>query len=389
MTHLDKLETDQELRLGAMEVTKIIKRHGHFPDIPPTYSVKEIPMDVVIKGQFKDTILFDPEDQEMSLFREYRFSEEIEGKNYFIVHRHFGEDFWRLFIEITPVISVLLCFLFLVMMVYNRYMSENLWKDFKINLNTLKKYSLNKQEKLELVPTQIDEFDDLNKVLMKMSDRLGKDYESSKEFSANAAHELQTPLAIIRNKCEDLFSKDELSEDTVQTIREIYLSSNRLSGMTKALLLLAKIDHGQFNEDEKIFLSEIINEKIAFYEDIIEDKFLRIKVKFESEVPILMDKRLATLWIENIIINSIKHSKPNKEINIEMKNNGLSISNYGEEAIKEPEQIFNRFYTETNESDSTGIGLSIVKKIADYYEMQITYDFNELNHTFSFHFQSC
>lgn len=389
ITYLDKLETDHELKFRAKEVSKLIKKHGHFPNIDPSYRVKEIPNSITIKGQFKDTLLFDPEDQMMDLFREYRFSKTINGKNYLIIHRHFAENFWDLFFEITPVISFMLCCIFLTMILYNRYLSKNLWKDFKTNLNTLKKYSLNSHDKLELIPTHIDEFDDLNEVLIKMSDRLNKDYEASKEFSANAAHELQTPLAIIRNKCEELFSKEKLPENTIKIIREIYTSSNRLSGMTKALLLLAKIDHGQFNKNEKIFLEKIIADKIEFYQDILEEKSILINLKANPNFFIIMDKRLATLWIENIIINAIKYSVPNKEITIEVKTDKLLIANYGEKAIQDPEQIFNRFYTESNHSDSTGIGLAIVKKITDHYKIHISYHFHDYTHTFGFHYSSC
>ncbi len=389
MSQIEKLDTDRELRYGAIEVSKVIAKHGHFPEIPPTYSVNIIDTNISVSGFFKDTIMYDPEDQNMEEFREYQFSEKINGKNYHIVHRHLAESFWELFVDITPVISIFLGSIFLVLMYYNKYMSESLWKDFRRNMITLKTYSFTSKEKLNLLHTDIDEFDDLNQVLIKMSDRLGKDYQSSKEFSANAAHELQTPLAVIRNKCEALFSKDELPEDTIQSIREIFVSTDRLSGITKALLLLAKIDHGQFNENEKICLKKIITEKLNFYQEIIEDKNIKINLTSIEDCSLFMDKRLAILWIQNIIINAIKHSPENKKMDITLNKSELSISNFGEQAIKNPELIFNRFYKENDGKGSTGIGLAIVKKITDHYQMKISYSFKDFKHTFTFQFPIC
>ncbi|RKE03177.1 sensor histidine kinase [Marinifilum flexuosum] len=389
ISQIQKLDTEQELRYGAMEVAKIIKVHGHFPEIQPTYSVKIIDIQDSVPGLFKDTIMFDPEDQTMDEFREYQFSQKINGTNYLIVHRHFAESFWELFIDITPIISIFLGSIFLVMMYYNKYMSESLWKDFKDNLDTLKSYSFTSKERLQLQTTNVDEFDDLNRVLIKMSDRLGKDYQASKEFSANAAHELQTPLAVIRTKCESLFSKDDLSSDTIQSIREIFVSTDRLSGITKALLLLAKIDHGQFNEEKKICLKSIISDKINFYREIIEDRNLNVKFTSENDCVVYMDKRLVLLWIQNVLVNAIKHSPNHKDLEIELKKNQLVFSNYGEEKIKNPDQIFKRFYKESDGKESTGIGLAIVKKITDHYNMQINYSFKNFKHTFTFQFPAC
>lgn len=389
ISHIAKLDTDRELKFSAKEVSKIIRSHGHFPGIQPTYDVKIIDPNLNIPGFLKDTLMFDPEDQEMSMFREYQFSQNINDVNYLIAHRHFAANFWEFFIKITPIISFFLGSIFLVMLYYNKYMSKNLWKDFKSNLTTLKNYSLTSKNKLQLIQTNIDEFDDLNQVLVKMSDRVGKDYQASKEFSANAAHELQTPLAIIRNKCEALFSKNDLSEDTIQSIREIFVSTDRLSGITKALLLLAKIDHGQFDDKEKICIKKVLSEKLKFYKEVIEDKGLKVNLIANKDCFFSMDKRLATLWIQNVLINAIKHSPKQKQMDIILNEHELSISNFGEQAISNPELIFNRFYKESDGTGSTGIGLAIVKKITDHYHMDIHYSFKNFKHTFTFQLPVC
>lgn len=436
ISYSEREETLQELKYGAMEVVKVIENHGHFPHIPPMYEVEVLKPDQVINESFKDTymleldkqmdnflqnqfslsmdqdnelhtsrdtlgpdqfyegfftdtIMFDPEDQEMDNFLEYRFYAKINGENYIITHRHRVFTYPNLILRVTLAITSLLAVIFLAMFLYTRIMSNHLWGVFERNLESLKNYSFSTPDQLKLELTNIDEFDGLNKVLEKMSDRLVKDYHASKEFSANAAHELQTPLAIIRNKCETLFSHPNLPEEVTESLREIFVATNKLSGITKALLLLAKIDHGQFNENEEISLSGIIHEKVEFYEDIIEDKKLKVKVEVQEESKLQMDMRLASLWIQNIVVNAIKHSERDKEVLIRLSKEQLSITNFGEEPISQPDQIFNRFYKESNGHESTGIGLAIVKKITEHYDMRIEYHYSEYKHTFTFLFPSC
>lgn len=287
------------------------------------------------------------------------------------------------------VITGFLLVIFLALLFYTRAMSNQIWGVFARNSEILNQYSFSTPNKLKLEKTNIDEFDGLNQILEKMSDRLSKDYIASKEFSANAAHELQTPLAIIRSKCEDLLSTDQLTESILHSIHEIYKSTDRLSGITKALLLLAKIDHGQFNEEEQIGLKEIIVEKLDFYREIIEEYGLKINLSIKNDCQIFMDKRLTILWIQNILVNAIKNSPKGKELDIILDHKQLSISNYGDKAIQYPEQIFNRFYKENRGKESLGIGLAIVKKIADHYQMEINYSFKDFKHTFTFQFPAC
>jgi len=389
MSHVEKIDTDNELRMGAIEVSKIIKQHGHFPNIPPTYSIEKIDPSIIISGCFKDTIMYYPEDQTLDEFREYQFTKNINGTNYLISHRHFKDSFIQIFLEVTPVISLVLSFIFIAMFFYTRIISRKLWQTFEQNLGTLKTFSLSNSAKLELTNTDIDEFDDLNEVLTKMSDRLKLDYQASQEFSANAAHEFQTPLAIIRNKCESLFSNSDLNEETILALREIYTSTDRLSGITKALLLLAKIDHGLFQNRETISFNKIIYDWLHSFEDILQDQHINIEVSENYQLKCQMDERLSNLLIQNLLTNAIKNCPSNKEIHIEINKDNFSISNYGDIAINQPERLFERFYKENQLNNSSGIGLAIVKKIIDHSNFKIAYSFNNFKHTFTVNLKNC
>ena len=384
--HITEVDTKQDLKTASNEIKKIIRNHGSIPDIQPFLSVEVLPDSVSVEGIYSDTVIFDSADNDRDNFMEYKSSSKINGVNYLVTYREHHPRIKTYFTLVTTLISSFFLVVILAMLLFIRSINQQIFLTFKENLTRLKSFSFTSKNKLELSETNIDEFDDLNQVLLKMSDRLGKDYQASKEFAANAAHELQTPLAIILNKCEALFSNTALPSETIESIREIYVSTDRLSGITSSLLLLAKIDHGQFDKEEKICLKEIIGERIIFFQEIIDIKGLIIKLNAEKNCTLFLDNRLAILWIQNILINAIKHSPDGSALEIQLTKTHLSISNCGEKAIEHPEQIFNRFYKESSISDSTGIGLAIVKKITDHYHIEIEYTFKDFKHTFTFQF---
>lgn len=381
-----KEEIDQQLLLEAELIAETVEQKGNFLSVYPTDIVEEISYSEISKEITKDTVIYDSRHDDLVPYRELRTFKSINGKHYQIITRQMLMEFDDIFSLYTALISTVLGLIFVLVLLFTQKMNTILWGTFNKNVDLLKEHSFSSNNQLELNNTGIDEFDALNQVLKKMSDRLEKDYLASKEFSANAAHELQTPLSIIKNKCEDLFSYQDLNEKAINSIHEIYVSADRLSGITKALLLLAKIDHGQFNENELINLNQFVDLKIESLKEILEDKNLKINFHPAGDCIINMDKRLANLWIQNILINAIKYSPDGEKIAIQLNNNSLFISNFGEKAITNPEQIFNRFYKESEQVGSSGIGLAIVKKITDHYKIEFEYHFKNSKHVFEYRF---
>ncbi|MBN2598020.1 MAG: HAMP domain-containing histidine kinase [Marinifilaceae bacterium] len=384
-----KEEIDQQLRLEATEIFEVLKEKGKFQSIYPTDIVTPISSSEIRANSKKDTLILDLYQNELTPYREFTSYQSINEKHYRITTRQMLMEFDDILTIFTTLISSVLFLIFIGLLLFTHRLNTSLWKIFNDNVEKIKFYSLTPPSKLELTATGIDEFDALNQVLSMMSSRLEKDYTATKEFSANAAHEFQTPLAVIRNKCENLFSDSNLNENTIKTIREIYLSTDKLSGITKALLLLAKIDHGQFNERDQVSLNQIFNYWMSSFQDVIQDRNLLVTISAADNCQLLMDKRLANLLIQNIFVNAIKHSKNGEEISIYLAKDYFTITNSGEQAINQPEMIFNRFYTESQNIGSTGIGLAIVKKIADHYKINIDYSFKDFKHLFTFKLQNC
>jgi signal transduction histidine kinase len=101
-----------------------------------------------------------------------------------------------------------------------------------------------------------------------------------------------------------------------------------------------------------------------------------------------MDSYLADILINNLISNAIKHGeKREEEILIYTTKSTLTISNFGDTALANPESLFLRFYRESKGAQSTGLGLAIVKKICDFYVFSLSYHHKEQKHIFSIQFK--
>ncbi|MGE4587188.1 MAG: sensor histidine kinase [Mangrovibacterium sp.] len=384
-----KLEIDQQLKLEVNQIAESIQLHGDFRNIYPTAMARRIDADIQQGIRIKDTLIYDEIQHKAVPFREYAKTVHIAGKSYCIISRQMLMEFDDYFVLYASLISVVLVFVFAGMFVFARRFNARIWEIFNQNVKNMRSYSFDPPSRLTLARTGIDEFDELNLTLTRMSDRLEKDYTATKEFSAHMAHEMQTPLAIIRNKCEHLFSDSNLSAGTAGILRDIYLSADRLSGTLKALLLLAKIEHGQFHANDLISFNELFRFWQDALNEVLIDHHLSVSVSATANCRYRMDKRLANLLVQNVFINAVKHSSKGEKIEIFLSKGQFRISNPGDKAIEHPHKIFETFYKESPQSGSTGIGLAIVRKIADYYRINITYSFNNFKHTFMFTMPSC
>lgn len=334
------------------------------------------PKDTLI---FKDTAVYISSVKEFDVFRQLTAYKTIRDKQYKITTRNSlvnNQDFVSaIIIYIIAIISLLLTGLWIL----NTKLAKNIWQPFYDNLNQLKKFSIQDQEPIKLESSQIDEFQELNGSIKNMTSKLQADFNNLKEFTENASHEMQTPLAIMQSKIELLLQSNNFTQVQTKELHSVYQAGNRLSKLNKALLMLAKVDNQQYNLTEKINLKKCIENKLEIYEDFIENENLTISKSLENQV-ILSNKTLVDALLSNLISNAIKHNISNGFINITFKNNSLIFSNSGNIPTQDPNNLFNRFKKETKNTSSIGLGLAIVKKICDINNWTIDYKFNEKMH---------
>lgn len=206
-------------------------------------------------------------------------------------------------------------------------------------------------------------------------------FQAQKEFTENASHELQTPLAIFQAKLELLLQQPGLTNTQAEIIQDLFHMTSRLSRLNRNLLLLAKIDNKQFDSRKRIRLDHFTNRLLPSLESISGE--LHIERHFPSE-PLYIQANSALLesMFNNLIVNAVRHSNPGGKITISIHDHALRISNTSDEPALSASHIFNRFYRPTQNNGGNGLGLAIVKAICDYHGWGISYEYRDRLHSF-------
>ena len=224
--------------------------------------------------------------------------------------------------------------------------------------------------------TPIREFRRLNEAALAMSHRSEKAYREQKQFIENAAHELQTPLALIRGRLELLADSEELNEKQLQYIDEIFGSLNRAVQLNKSLLLLSRISNGQFPDRVDVNANTLLRESVQTLLDIYEDKHIQLEWTESGTCTLSMDENLARILLDNLVKNAIVHSPDAGRLSVSVAPCRITLRNTGDTPL-DSEAIFRRFvHTAAAGTESTGLGLAIVRSIADLYGICVTYTFD-------------
>ena len=282
-------------------------------------------------------------------------------------------------------ISITTVFLFVMivggLLFLNRRLSKSVWKPFRETLDQLKTFSLNNQTKIEFSKTDVSEFDELNQSLTKLIEHNVSVYKTQKEFTENASHELQTPLAILKNKLDILLQNQDLTEKQYQIAEEMNRALSRSSRINKNLLLLAKIENNQF-ENSEIHLDELLNQSMEILQEHFEQKNISVKTEISTDIKVNGNIGLTEVLINNLILNAIRHTPNNGSISIKLNNSVFEVSNSGTEKLNS-DLLFKRFSRFSKDNNGSGLGLAIVKEICKSQNWTIDYRFENNNHIFS------
>lgn len=284
--------------------------------------------------------------------------------------------------------SILWLYLGLVttIILFNNFLLKKIWHPFYHLLKQLKKFRLDKPAPITTRKTGVDEFRLLNETVQKLLQRNIDIYTSQKDFIENAAHELQTPLAISINKLEALAENNQLPEGQVQLLSAALDNLERLTRLNKSLLLLSKIENRQFTEETTVDIGQLTAQIIADFSD--QSGFSQLQVTISEKEPCLhqMSADLATILITNLVKNAIVHNVPGGVVEIRISTNELTVENSGPAPALDEQKIFNRFHAGTSSPASTGLGLAIVKAIADLYRFRAVYHFDQ-KHSITIYFR--
>jgi heavy metal sensor kinase len=218
-------------------------------------------------------------------------------------------------------------------------------------------------------------------VLNAMFERLESSFQQQARFTADASHELRTPVAVIHSHAELALSRERSAEEYRNTIRTCLRASGRMKGLIESLLLLARADGGKLELDSlPIDLGQIAEESIALVGPLAEEK----TVTLESNVPpteITGDPVRLAQVVTNLLTNAIRYNREGGQVRVSVSTEDhhatLTVADTGV-GIPEADRahVFDRFYRvdkhRSREAGGSGLGLAICKTIVEAHGGTIT-----------------
>lgn len=214
----------------------------------------------------------------------------------------------------------------------------------------------------------------------KMLERLSEAFEIQRQFTANAAHELRTPLALMQVQL-DLYnsaSHPGNDADTLQTIKMVTEQNDKLNRMVKTLLDMSELQ--TVGRDDKIILDAIVEEVLADLEPLAVEKNIKLIGKCEDATMIGSDILIYRL-VYNLVENAIKYNHPLGQVTVTAyqrnKHVYLSVEDTGSGIPKElRERVFEPFFrvdkSRSRELGGVGLGLALVREIVRVHDGSIT-----------------
>lgn len=379
-------QVDEDLEIEQKEIIAYVQKNNHLPEVIQLHDLQTSYTQVGHQPEqqkliYKTISQHDKHKRESRLFRQLNFVIDVNGQSWLVTVSKSLEGTDDL---VQSIILITICTILLILIAtffINRFVLRKLWQPFYNTLHIIKGFKLDDKQPLHFDKSNIDEFDLMNNTLEQAVNKAAQDYFVLKEFTENASHELQTPLAVIRSKLDLLIQDEQLSEQQSNAAAEAYEAINKLSKLNQSLLLLAKIENKQFDDAIQVNLKEKVEIKLKHFSELWQSRNIKVQSLLEDSF-ITMNPALADILLNNLLSNAAKHNVADGIIEIDLKQGSLIISNTGTTQSLDASQLFTRFYKQSAGSDNHGLGLSIVKQICEVSHCNISYSFNEGKHVF-------
>ena len=227
----------------------------------------------------------------------------------------------------------------------------------------------------------ITEFKNLYQAVTMSVDRNEKLYEQQKLFIGNASHEMQTPLAICLNRLEMLMEDENLTEKQMEEIAKTHKTLENITRMNKSLLLLCKIENGQYADMKDVSVNSMIHQYTDVFSEVYAYKNITVSLSETSSLQMRINESLAVMLVSNLLKNAYLHNSDNGRIEVVIKDKGFMVTNTGKNAL-DSSKIFTRFYQGSKKEGSTGLGLALVYTICKANNINIVYEFKDGMHVF-------
>jgi two-component system, OmpR family, sensor kinase len=309
----------------------------------------------------------------------------IHGKNYSITSFGYVINAGSLLNELETTAIWKWLFILSLIAVSGRLVSRIILSPFNKTLKVIERFNLKQKEKVRLSATNTREFRELNNFVQAMTDKAVDEYIALKEFTENASHELQTPVAVMGMKLE-MLAESAITDEQALLINDMQRSLEKLSRINSSLVLLTRLENHEYSTNESLNFCELINESLDTYKELMEMKSITLSKNVTRGVYVKLHPTLGHLLLNNLISNAIRHNKAGGSISLELTRQTLVIINTGPEPSIPTVELFHRFKKSNQSSESIGIGLAIVKQICDIHHFDIQYTFTNGFHKITIEF---
>jgi two-component system, OmpR family, sensor histidine kinase ArlS len=292
------------------------------------------------------------------------------------------------FIQSIALLFVLVIFLSLSgMYLITRWQSQRLWETFYATLTIMENFNIEEDQSILFGKSSTVEFERLNVVLGKLLAKNRTVFAAQREFVDHAAHELQTPLAILQTQIDMMMQRPDLNQGQGEMLEKLESAIHRLLRLHKNLLLLSKLDSSSYAVNEEVSLLDILRNQLPFFQEQAAAHQIAITMHLDQDLQLVANSTLVEIAVGNLFFNAIRHNIIQGNVDVKVSEGRLRITNTGLPDALPAEQLFKRFSKIISNSQGNGLGLAIVKKIADLNEWRVSYSFVNQCHQFTIDFK--
>jgi signal transduction histidine kinase len=229
------------------------------------------------------------------------------------------------------------------------------------------------------LPSHRDEIHQLGTTINELLDRIEMSLTREKQITADISHELRTPITSIRGMLEVLIRKTREPNQYAEKIQQVIVEVDAMNSIIDQLLQLSRLEAGNLTLNKTaVGLGELLNTTKERWQQLLKKKNIELLTDVPDDVIVNADRGFLEIMLDNLISNAIKYGNADERIIITWRGDASKLSITDNGPGIPPEQIphlFNRFYrtdaSRSSEVEGNGLGLSIVKKLADLQQITL------------------
>lgn len=322
--------------------------------------------------EFRDTTIYDTLEQERIPWRIGRFPlRQPDGSSAVLTLGRSQLETDELVTGIAGGIAAMLVVFSLCTLLLYHWLSGRIWLPFRANLRAMETFRPDAKAPV-LTPSRVEEFAAMAGALDRMMGNMQRAFTAQKRFTEQAAHELRTPLAILRGRLDQLIQSPQLGEADAAAIQGIDLAIGRMGRIVADMLALAEIGDGGFPPGS-VDWPALFAAELRLVKGLCEHQGIQAELRNEGPCALRLHSRLAQLLVANLVRNAVQHNVQNGSLVVTLAPAGITVCNTGPRLTVEPATLFQRFAKGNPASSSPGLGLAMVKEIADRNGLRVSY----------------